>query len=239
MARHRTSQLTKPAARRTSLRKAEAIASDDAMPRTPAERRTPDTDWFKRKIRASGLEQRALAEKIGKDHTAFSRMVTGKRPWSLSDIVVVANEMGWPVEDLIRHAGYPELQSRGLSIKGKITADAKVSTVTPRKGETTVAVSTGFPRGAVAYIGDMEGSALAAYHGAEFIAPGDPANGKVETALGRLAIVEADDHLTPLLGVIGKGSHRQTVNLTLFGTGEVLPLKAVHRATVVLAIVFA
>jgi len=236
MGKVRQPRLTKPAATRSALRK-NAATTDDGMPRKPSEPRYPNRAWFKRQL--GGMDQKDLAKKIGKDPTHFSRLLSGERPISVNDVVKMANEKGWAVDEIIREFGYPELLHTTLPIKGKITADAKVWPVSSRKSEASSVQVSGYPKDSVAYVADMAGGSLAPYHGATFVLPGSADEKLPPSAFGRLVMVEVDDHLTPLLGVIGKGPQRHTLNLTLFGSDKVLTIKQVHYTAVVLAIVFA
>lgn len=195
---------------------------------------TPDIDWFKRKFRSIGLNQKEIAQAIGRHAAVLTRSLKGERRFDLDDVVKLANTLKVPLDEVARRLGYI-FEARGTPIVGKVTGDGKVSQVTSRKGG--FVATSDFPLDAVAYVAETEGSALAPYHGATFVTASGTGPAAPDV-IGRLCIVEADDYLVPMLGLLGKAPSRGAVSLTVFGTGETFTLKAVHRASIVLAILF-
>lgn len=209
------------------------------MPRTgrpPKERLKIDSDWFNDRLKARGLSQRAAAQIIGRHASVFTRSLKGTRRFDVDDIVSLRSVLQCSSDDILRRLGYP-VESYGVPIIGKITSDGRVSTVTGRKGG-TVSIPD-MPADARAYVVEADGGTLAAYANAAFIVQEGPAGATIKPEVfGRLCIVEADPHITPVLGVLGKAPQRGAVALTLFQSSEVIQLQKIHRCSEVLAIVF-
>lgn len=196
---------------------------------------TPDIDWFKRQFRGAGLNQKEIALAIGRHAAVLTRSLKGERRFDLDDVVKLANTLKVPLDEVAKRLGYV-FEARGIPIVGKVTGDGKVSQVTSRKGG--FIATSDFPLDAVAYVAETEGSPLSPYNGATFVTASG-AGPAAPDVVGRLCIVEADEHLVPMLGILGKAASRGAVTLTIFGTGETFTLKTVHRASIVLAILFA
>jgi len=213
--------------------------SGDKMPRgrPPRERKQIDKEWFRQQWKAVGLKSQAqLARIIGRDPSLFTRSIQGERSFNIDDLAGLANALGAQSDEVMRRLGY-DMEPQKIPYVGKIIAEGKVSTVSAHKGMSANLPS--FPVNTVAYVVDVSTGPLAAYNGAAFICV-ECAPGPVSADLvGRLCIVEADNQLTPVLGVLGKGPSRGSVTLEVFGTSEVLTLQRVHRCCEVRAIVFA
>lgn len=215
-----------------------AIEGVSVMPRRrrPKEPLSIDSAWFNDRLRARGLSQRAAASIIGRHASIFSRSLKGARRFDVDDIVSLRSVLQCSSDEILRRLGYP-VESQGVPIVGKITSDGRISTVTGRKGGQVSLPD--MPADAKAYVVEADSGALAAYADAAVIVQEGPAGGTVKPEVfGRLCIVEADPHLTPVLGVLGKAPQRGSVALTMFQTAEAIQLQKIHRCSEVLAIVF-
>lgn len=205
--------------------------------RTPAEPIPVDIDWFRARLKDRNITQRSLAAALKKDAAVLTRILQGKREFEASDVAVIAELLQENTDEVLRRLGAPVV-ARGVRIAGKITPDGRVSTVSARKG--ALMHSIDMPANAEALIAETEGGPLGAYNGAAFIytptSTDDPAP---HECFGRLCIIEADNHLTPLLGTLAKASERGKVTLEVFGSEEKISVSKVHRASAVVAIFLA
>jgi len=211
----------------------------DKMPkgRPRREPRQIDKDWFRQQWKAVGLKSQAqLARIIGRDPSLFTRSIQGERSFNIDDLAGLANALGARSDEVMRRLGY-DIDPQKIPYVGKIIAEGKVSTVSAQKGLS--AALPNFPAGTVAYTVDVASGPLAAYNGAAFLCVPCPAGPVSADLVGRLCVVEADNQLTPVLGVLGKGPSRGSVTLEVFGTSEVLTLQRVHRCGEIRAIIFA
>lgn len=196
-----------------------------------------DAAWIVARCKELGLTQADLARALRRDSSMITRSLQGARSFDGSDIAGLAQTLQVSTDEIHRRLGHP-VPRRGVIVAGKITGDAKVSTVSARKGATVRNLE--LPPDAEAYVAETEGTALEPYHGATFVVSAmDARNPAPFEAFGRLCIVEADNNLVPYLGTLSKASTRAAVRLTLFGTGGVVTVREVHRASPVLAIFFA
>lgn len=204
--------------------------------RKPTPRGVVDAAWIVTRCKELGLTQADLARALRRDSSMITRSLQGGRAFDGADIAGLAATLQVSTDEIHRRLGHP-VPSRGVVVAGKITGDAKVSTVSARKG--ALVRSLELPPDAEAYIAETEGTPLEEYHGACFVvAAMDARQPAALEAFGRLCVVEADDLLVPLLGTLGKAPSRAGVRLTLFGTNETMNVKKVHRASPVLAIYF-
>lgn len=205
--------------------------------RPPAERPPVNKKWFDDRIRELKLTQHQVAVAIGKDRSVFNKALSGSRPTTAKEIAGLQRVLKVSAKEILRHLGYP-VSEEGVPINGRVMGDGRVAPISARKGE-TLEIS-GFPQDAHAYVAETEGTPLSAYDGAVFICRrASTVQGPIPPeAVGRLAVVEADAHIVPMLGTINKVLNRGAVAFTTFGSNERLSLQKVHRVEIVLAIKF-
>jgi hypothetical protein len=157
---------------------------------------------------------------------------------TIDEAILFSELLKQPLHLVLQKAGYREIKPPTINIVGKITGDATASTVTARRGPFPVAAA--FSPDAEAYVAETEGTPLAAYNGAVFVVaePTGDVSGRLLQAFGRLALIEAEDHKNPLLGVMGKAGARGAMSLALFGINETVALAKPLRALIVHAIIF-
>lgn len=196
----------------------------------------PDIEWFKARLKSRRLSQRQLAAELGKDASLITRSLQGNRRMSLDELVSTARLLRASPAEVLRALGY-EVEMPGVQLTGCIRDGAQVSAITTRAGETySPEQSTPETRGLVF---QTKAGPLAAYDGAVLVYE-ESAAGKVPPAcFGRLCVVEAEGQIAPLVGVLGKAASRGAVSLTLFGSGDVLEVAQVIRASPVVALHFA
>jgi transcriptional regulator with XRE-family HTH domain len=203
-------------------------------PRTPIK---PNREWFKELLSHQHMTQAQLAAAINRHSSVLSKSLKGERRMDLDDVVGISNTLGVSPDDVIANLGY-SVQPRGVPIVGKVTGEGRVSTVTARKGVLFRALQ--MPPDAEALVLETEGSKLAAYNGAVVVYMKTSSETPVPPdSIGRLCVVEADDHLVPILGVLKRAPQRNAVLLEVFGTGTEMTVHKLHRASIVLAIFMA
>lgn len=210
-----------------------ASKKPESRGRPKAERLHIDVDWMKARMHDLGFKSWAeLSRKLGIDKAMMSKSLTGERAFGVKDVAMLAEALQVQTDEVIRRIGY-DVAKRGVMIAGKVTSDARVSAVTPRKGE--VFQSDGAPAGAVALV--VEG--VPGYADAIIVYVPDTKLRPVALSLvGQLCVVEADNHLTPLVGTIVKGAKRDKLVLELLcGTGR-MEVEHVHSAAPIHAIYF-
>lgn len=195
-----------------------------------------DVDWIKERLRELNLKQADLAAALGRNPSLITRSLQGARAFDARDVVELSRVLKVSTDEILRRIGY-DVATRGAPIVGKLMGTGQVSPVGARRG--LAARSLDFPANAEAIIAETEGSPLAGYHGATFVVEGvNESNPAPMGNVGKLCVVEADEHLVPYVGTLGKGP-RGAATLEVLGTGEKLTVHRVHRASAVLAIVFA
>lgn len=196
-----------------------------------------DKPWLTTQLARTGFRSfTQLARHIGLDKAAMLRSLKGERAFTSKDIANMAEALQVNVDVVMRHVGF-KVPTRGVPIVGKVTHDARVSSVSAQKG--VPFHPDDLPPDAVALVIDAPNGPLSFMHESTLVyrpqALGEPVPVSI---IGTLCILECDDHLTPFLGHLQKGSSRQTSTLTLFGTGEKFSVAKVHSASPILAIHF-
>lgn len=196
-----------------------------------------DAAWLNQRVKQHGYKTFAgLARFIGIDKASMQRSITGERPFTSKDIMNMAAALDTTTDEIMRRVGFP-IPERGIPIVGKITPDARVSFVLPKKG--TEFFTRDVSPDAKCLIVDAETGSLAFAHDAKVVyLPSPPEKPVPVNVTGRLCVVECDNHLTPFLGILGKGATRNTSTLHLFGSGEKTAVNDVHSASFVLSIHF-
>lgn len=78
-----------------------------------------NADWFRDRLKAIKLSQRALAKRMGVDPAAISYMLQGKRNMSMEEAKLMADIFLMPVTEVMRQAGIDVTDDvRKVPIKG-------------------------------------------------------------------------------------------------------------------------
>jgi hypothetical protein len=196
-----------------------------------------DKTWLTAQMARAGYRNFShLARYISLDRAAMLRSLKGERPFTAKDIASMAEALQVTTDEVMRHIGF-SIPARGVPISGKVTHDARVSSVIPQKG--VLFRAEDHPADAVALVVDAPNGPLSFMHESTLIYRPHPLGEPVPVSIvGTLCIIECDDHLTPFLGHLQKGTSRQTSTLHLFGTGEKMAVSKVHAAAPILAIYF-
>lgn len=195
-----------------------------------------DADWFRDRIEQLRLSHREVAAALMRDPAILSRTLAGGREFDARDVVNLAQVLRVSADEILQHMGYEVAQS-GVPVVGRITPDGRISHITTRRGQ-TITAQVGL--GSQALIFECPSGPLQPYHGAAVVytPPSDDIPVPPD-AIGRLCIVEADDHVTPVLGTLARASERGRVRLTVFGTGEEMSVSKLHSASMISAIFLA
>ena len=97
-----------------------------------------NTDWFNQALQRAGVSQADLARHLRLAPSAVSRMIKGERNMKLLEAVQVAQFLGVPQEEVLRHAGEvpPEDMPRTPGRRGRPPGSGMVVAPLPRGGET-------------------------------------------------------------------------------------------------------
>jgi transcriptional regulator with XRE-family HTH domain len=221
-----------------SRRKKKALPPP-AKTETPSGRGRPrneklnlDVTWMKARMQALRIKSWAeLSRTIGMDKAMMSKSLNGERVFTAKDVVRLAEVLQVTADEILRRIGY-EMSARGVMVVGKITNDARVSSVAAQKGQIRNVADA--PPGAVALVAE----GLVGYDDAAFVfVPAQPGRGPSLSSVGQLCIVEADAHITPYLGTLIKGGGKK-LTLELFGIGTKIEIEQVHTAAPISAIHF-
>ena len=77
-------------------------------------------DWFQAQLRARGSSQAELARFLGKDPSALSLILAGKRRFQMPDAERIANYLQTPVEEVLTAAGIAVSKARIEEVRVKI-----------------------------------------------------------------------------------------------------------------------
>lgn len=189
------------------------------MPNPSEYERNFDRQWFAHRIRAAGLTQRAIADRLGRDESAVSLMLRGRRRIKLDEASELAVMLGTTYEEVVEHAGVkvPDLGSSGtMPITGYVDSDSAVHmkrpSVGPRKTPVPFAGAPNLVALRLVGAGPLEGAVV--YY------QGDEEMGVDPEAVGRLSVVETVDGRR-LLAVVKKGWERGHVSLADMAGGAI------------------
>jgi transcriptional regulator with XRE-family HTH domain len=113
--------------------------------------------WFSNLIRDRKYSQRELAKRLEMDPSSLSLLLHGKRRMRVEQASEIANALGVPVADVMRHGGASNVPTAGndsrvnapLPLVGWADGDSRV-TLDWSRTEPTVAIPGAFPAGACA-----------------------------------------------------------------------------------------
>lgn len=102
-----------------------------------------DTKWFRDRISDKGLSANKLANMIGMDRSAMSKMLNGHRRMMMDEAADIARALGVPLDEVVRHAGIEVARQNeapvpiiGVALEtGEIVAPAGEFSHGPRKAD--------------------------------------------------------------------------------------------------------
>lgn len=66
---------------------------------------TVDSQWFRDKLAAKGMSIRSCAKLIDYDYSVLQNLLAGKKAWYATDVTVLSDVIGEPMEEIQRRAG--------------------------------------------------------------------------------------------------------------------------------------
>jgi transcriptional regulator with XRE-family HTH domain len=193
-----------------------------------------DTRWFTGALADRQLSQRGLAKLLGCDAASVNRLVHGRRALRLDEAERLAPLLGVKVSEVIERAGI-ELGETSVGtttthLVGHIDGAGEAH-IDWRSRVAIVETLPDLPRSAVAVQYRTAMTSLDAIDGwTVYVEP--PVNGRVDQALGRLALVTLESGIT-IVGFLRRGYQPGTYNVTNF-VPPLLENVSVRWATAVL-----
>lgn len=189
-----------------------------------------DTRWFTNTLADRHLSQRRLAKLLGCDPASVNRLVHGQRALRFDEAETLAPLLGVTVSEVIQRAGV-ELERTGATthLVGYIDGAGEAH-IDWRSRAAIVETLPELPRAAVAVQYRTAMTAMDPVDGWTVYV--EPPTGKVDHALGRLALVNLESDMT-IVGFLRRGYQPGTYNVTNF-MSPVLENVAVRWATPVL-----
>jgi len=191
-----------------------------------------DTDWFDARMRDLRIGSWAeLARLIGIDKAMLNKSKKGDRIFTVKDVAGLASKLEVSADEIMRRIGY-STSERTVMVVGRVLPDGRISAAGSRKGELQNVPDA--PPGAVALTCD----GIPGYNEAVFIYVPEKSGKPVPlTVFDQLSVVEADEHLTPLLGTPIKMS-KNRLAIKLFGSGDRIEVEKLHSAAPIVSIHF-
>ncbi|MDQ8050701.1 helix-turn-helix transcriptional regulator [Luteibacter sp.] len=179
--------------------------------------RETDTTWFTEALASKKLSQRGLAKLLGVDPSSVNRLVHGQRAMRLDEAEKLAPLLGVPTVEVIKRAGVklaePPVGTTTTHLVGHIDGAGEAH-IDWRSRIAIVETLPDLPRTAVAVQYRTAMTSLDAIDGwTVYVEP--PVNGRVDQALGRLALVTLESGIT-IVGFLRRGYTPGTYNVTNF-----------------------
>lgn len=175
-----------------------------------------DTRWFTGALAERQLSQRGLARLLGCDPSSVNRLVHGQRPLRLDEAEKLAPLLGVPTSEVIQRAGVelgePSAGNTTTHLVGHIDGAGEAH-IDWRSRVAIVETLPELPRSAVAVQYRTAMTSLDAIDGWTVYV--EPPTGKVDHALGRLALVTLESGMT-IVGFLRRGYQPGTYNVTNF-----------------------
>lgn len=185
-----------------------------------------NTQWFRDRLADKSMSQRGYAKQVEMDPSAVSLMLRGRRKMTMDEAVQFASLVGVPLDDVMSHAGLrlPSTGKNTCPITGSVDSHGAV-TLGPVAAPRRAPLPPEAPSNTAALRFRIAGGAgldgwLAYY--AEDIAR-VPAE-----AIGRLCVVELDNHGGARLGFVKRGYERATWTVLPWSAENGLPLENVR-----------
>lgn len=197
--------------------------------KTPPLIPSPDAEWLVKRAKDLGMSQRQLAKAIGVDAGAFAKTTRGDRQVRPNELAGLARMLKVSIAEMFRRFRYP-VPEYMVEIIGKITPDARVSSVFDRKGE-MVPAPDGVDTDCKALVFVTGKSPLEAYDG--MVVYFYPSNQVEQDAYGRLSVVEIEGEAMPVVGIIERGQVGKGLKVALFGGVGTIEAKKLLKAALI------
>lgn len=166
-----------------------------------------DKDWLDARLGGVGLSAKDASRKIGLGHpNKFWASVRGERRLQIEEALSLAKLLKVSHTELLARWGYDVAPSSTCQLIGTVNGRGRVSFLPPDRTAEIIA-PTEADADLKALRIDAEHTRLALYHGTTIYYL--PSNSVRADAFGRLAVLDAKDQPTPILGILDRGSYGQ------------------------------
>jgi len=185
-------------------RKASAHRKTAAPPkrqgRPPRDRRAVDVEWIQARLAAVGRTQRELAAAWGASPATVTRVLKNNRRLTLDEFAILCDVLERPAADLLPRLGYfPKSEHATLELSGAVNTKGQVTSVTADAGRTVPAPNV--PHDDIkALVVRAKSGRLAPWDGC-LVYYQETSRRRGVPAFDRLAVVEVEGEVVPLLGM--------------------------------------
>lgn len=199
---------------------------------TMDEGNTVNEDWFKSQLAARGSSQADLARFLGRDPSAVSLMLKGKRRFQMKDAENIASYLQAPVEEVLKAAGIPLAQQSAEIVRVKIVGVCTGEMLVNMQSS-AVAMIDGhrdLPRDSVAIRMQTLGSAASYMDG--WVLFFSPSNAIDPSMVNQMCVIELTTG-DRRIGQLQRGYQSYTYNIVLLGGGtlEDIEVKSANPIT--------
>ena len=177
-------------------------------------------DWFKSQLSARGSSQADMARYLGRDPSAVSLMLKGKRRFQMKDAEDIASYLQAPVEEVLKAAGIPIAEQKAEAVRvrivgtcnGEMLVDMRPSTVAMIDGHRDLS------RDSVAIRMQTTGSAASYMDG--WVLFFSPSNAIDPSMVNQMCVIELTTG-DRRIGQLQRGYQSYTYNVVLLGGGTI------------------
>jgi transcriptional regulator with XRE-family HTH domain len=189
-------------------------------------------DWFQAQLRARGSSQAELARFLGKDPSALSLILAGKRRFQMPDAERIANYLQTPVEEVLSAAGIAVSKARIEEVRVKIVGICNGEMLVNMRPSTASMIEghRDLPRDSVAIRMQTLGSSASYMDG--WILFFSPANSIDPSMVNQMCVIEMTNG-DRRIGQLQQGYQSYTYNVVLMGGGtlEDIEVKSANPIT--------
>ena len=179
-----------------------------------------NSDWFRAQLASRGSNQADLARFLGRDPSAVSLMLKGKRRFQMKDAEDIASYLQAPVEEVLKAAGIPLAEQKAEAVRvkivgtcnGEMLVDMRPSTVAMIDGHRDLA------RDSVAIRMQTLGSAASYMDG--WVLFFSPSNAIDPSMVNQMCVIELTTG-DRRIGQLQRGYQSYTYNVVLLGGGTI------------------
>ena len=179
-----------------------------------------NSDWFRAQLAARGSTQADLARFLGRDPSAVSLMLKGKRRFQMKDAEDIASYLQAPVEEVLKAAGIPIAEQKSEAVRVKIVGTCNGEMLVDMR-PSTVAMIDGhrdLTRDSVAIRMQTLGSAASYMDG--WVLFFSPSNAIDPSMVNQMCVIELTTG-DRRIGQLQRGYQSYTYNVVLLGGGTI------------------
>ena len=179
-----------------------------------------NSDWFRAQLASRGSNQADLARFLGRDPSAVSLMLKGKRRFQMKDAEDIASYLQAPVEEVLKAAGIPLAEQKADAVRVKIVGTCNGEMLVDMR-PTAVAMIDGhrdLARDSVAIRMQTLGSAASYMDG--WVLFFSPSNAIDPSMVNQMCVIELTTG-DRRIGQLQRGYQSYTYNVVLLGGGTI------------------